>query len=61
MHDNDNSITHKPLGDDLRVESNFLPEGKVNVGITSGASTPDRIVEHVIQKLMNLSENNAIV
>ncbi|KGG11386.1 4-hydroxy-3-methylbut-2-enyl diphosphate reductase [Prochlorococcus sp. SS52] len=52
----ENTITHKPLGDDLRVESNFLPEGKINVGITSGASTPDRIVEHVIQKLINLSE-----
>ncbi len=52
----DNTITHKPLADDLKIESNFLPAGEVNVGITSGASTPDRIVEHVIQKLINLSE-----
>ena len=51
-----NSITHKPLGQDLVEEMNFLPEGPVNVGITSGASTPDRVVEHVIQKLMKLSE-----
>ncbi len=56
--ENDNTITHKPLSDDLKIESNFLPEGKVNVGITSGASTPDRIVEHVIQKLINLSQKN---
>jgi len=27
------------------------------VGITSGASTPDRAVEEVIEKLMQLSEN----
>ena len=53
----DNTITHKPLSDELTKESNFLPAGQVNVGITSGASTPDRIVEHVIQKLINLSEN----
>ncbi len=52
-----NTITHKPLSDELRTESNFLPDGEVNVGITSGASTPDRIVEHVIQKLINLADS----
>ena len=54
---NDNSITHKPLGEDLINENNFLPAGPVNVGITSGASTPDRVVEHVIEKLIDLSDN----
>ena len=54
----DNTITHKPLSDELTTEANFLPKGKVNVGITSGASTPDRIVEHVIQKLIHLSEKD---
>ena len=53
----DNSIKHKPLGEDLFIESNFLPAGSVNVGITSGASTPDRVVEHVIQKLIDLSSD----
>ena len=52
----DNSICHKPLGEELTTETNFLPPGPVNVGITSGASTPDRAVEEVIQKLMRLSE-----
>ncbi len=52
----DNSITHKPLGEDLLTEKNFLPNGKISVGITSGASTPDRVVEHVIRKLMGLSQ-----
>ncbi len=51
-----NTITHKPLGEELVVEENFLPDGEINVGITSGASTPDRVVEYVIQKLIGLSE-----
>ena len=51
-----NQIHHKPLGEELTIESNFLPPGPVSVGITSGASTPDRAVEEVIEKLMRLSE-----
>ena len=43
-----NDICHKPLGEDLTTEANFLPQGPVNVGITSGASTPDKVVEDVI-------------
>ena len=54
----DNSIEHKPLGQELIRELEFLPSGTVTVGITSGASTPDRVVEHVIQRLMSLSEEN---
>jgi 4-hydroxy-3-methylbut-2-enyl diphosphate reductase len=51
-----NSIEHKPLGGELTREAPFLPEGQIRVGITSGASTPDRVVEEVIQKLIGLSE-----
>ena len=51
------SFEHKPLGEELTVEALFLPSGPVTVGITSGASTPDRVVEHVIQRLIALSEN----
>ncbi|WP_320675220.1 4-hydroxy-3-methylbut-2-enyl diphosphate reductase [Prochlorococcus sp. MIT 1341] len=54
----ENSITHKPLGKEMVCEQNFLPEGDINVGITSGASTPDRVVEHVIQKIISLSEKS---
>ena len=54
----DNTICHMPLGGKLSTDKNFLPEGQVNVGITSGASTPDKVVEHVIEKLMTLSEKN---
>jgi 4-hydroxy-3-methylbut-2-enyl diphosphate reductase len=50
-----NRIEHKPLGGDLEVLDPFLPEGPIRVGITSGASTPDRVVEDVIQRLIGLT------
>ncbi len=52
----ENMIMHKPLGEEMVCESDFLPQGQVTVGITSGASTPDRIVEYVIQRIIALSE-----
>jgi len=58
--DLDNTITHMPLGQSLIKEDYFLPEGQICVGITSGASTPDRVVEHVIQKLIKLSEKKVL-
>ena len=56
----DNTITHMPLGESLITEGHFLPDGEVCVGITSGASTPDRVVEDVIQKIMMLSETKIL-
>jgi 4-hydroxy-3-methylbut-2-enyl diphosphate reductase len=50
-----NRIEHKPLGGELEVVQPFLPEGPVRVGITSGASTPDRVVEDIIQRLITLT------
>lgn len=49
-----NRIEHKPLHQDLQVQDNWLPDGKIVVGITSGASTPDRVVAHVIEKIFEL-------
>ena len=54
---NTNTVEHMPLSEALRTDEKFLPSGPVNVGITSGASTPDRVVEEVIGKLMQLSES----
>tara|TARA_B100001175_G_scaffold292248_1_gene277946 strand:- start:4760 stop:5959 length:1200 start_codon:yes stop_codon:yes gene_type:complete len=54
---NTNTVEHMPLSEALRTDAEFLPAGAVNVGITSGASTPDRVVEEVIGKLMKLSES----
>jgi 4-hydroxy-3-methylbut-2-en-1-yl diphosphate reductase len=50
-----NRIEHKPLGGELEVVDPFLPQGPIRVGITSGASTPDRVVEDVIQRLIALT------
>ena len=50
-----NTIFHKPLGSELIVKNNFLPEGEIKVGITSGASTPDKVVADVIEKLVEIA------
>lgn len=51
-----NCVEHKPLGGELTTMSPFLPQGPLRIGITSGASTPDRVVEGVIDRLLQLSE-----
>jgi 4-hydroxy-3-methylbut-2-enyl diphosphate reductase len=49
-----NQVEHKPLGRDLEVTHNWLPPGKIVVGVTSGASTPDKVVEDAIEKIFAL-------
>jgi 4-hydroxy-3-methylbut-2-en-1-yl diphosphate reductase len=49
-----NRIEHKPLHRDLEVQDNWLPAGEIVVGITSGASTPDKVVATVIEKIFAL-------
>ncbi|MBD2579517.1 4-hydroxy-3-methylbut-2-enyl diphosphate reductase [Oscillatoria sp. FACHB-1406] len=46
-----NRVEHKPLGCDLEVKENWLPEGEIVVGVTSGASTPDKVVEDAIARI----------
>ncbi|HEY9853382.1 MAG TPA: 4-hydroxy-3-methylbut-2-enyl diphosphate reductase [Leptolyngbyaceae cyanobacterium] len=53
IHSN-NRIEHKILHGDLVVEENWLPDGEIVVGITSGASTPDKVVEDAIEKIFQL-------
>jgi 4-hydroxy-3-methylbut-2-en-1-yl diphosphate reductase len=49
-------VEHKPLHRSLEVADNWLPDGKIVVGITSGASTPDKIVEAVIERIFALKK-----
>ncbi|HIK33463.1 MAG TPA: 4-hydroxy-3-methylbut-2-enyl diphosphate reductase [Oscillatoriales cyanobacterium M59_W2019_021] len=49
-----NRIEHKPLLKDLEVAENWLPDGEITIGVTSGASTPDRSVEETIEKIFAL-------
>jgi 4-hydroxy-3-methylbut-2-en-1-yl diphosphate reductase len=48
------SIEHRQLSGNLEITENWLPQGKIVVGITSGASTPDKVVEDVIEKIFAL-------
>jgi len=56
-----NRVEHKPLDGDLVVEENWIPDGPITVGITSGASTPDKVVEEVIEKIFALKAAPVLV
>jgi 4-hydroxy-3-methylbut-2-enyl diphosphate reductase len=56
-----NLIEHKPLDEDITTQTNWLPEGKLKIGITSGASTPDKVVEEVIAYIFNAKAKTAAV
>jgi 4-hydroxy-3-methylbut-2-enyl diphosphate reductase len=51
-----NRVEHKPLNADLVTESPWLPPGHLTIGITSGASTPDKVVEDIIEKLFAIKD-----
>jgi 4-hydroxy-3-methylbut-2-en-1-yl diphosphate reductase len=57
----DNRIEHKPLGKDLEIASDWLPTGKIVVGVTSGASTPDKVVEDAIERIFATKSSLAMV
>ena len=45
-------IHHKPAGGKHEVSTQgWLPDGPLTIGLTSGASTPDNLVERVIRRL----------
>ena len=49
-------IRHKPAGEPQEVTTpGWLPAGRVSVGLTSGASTPDNLVGAAIRRLEELS------
>jgi 4-hydroxy-3-methylbut-2-enyl diphosphate reductase len=47
------SIRHKPVGESVEIETTgWLPGGRpISVGLTSGASTPDNLVERAVRTL----------
>ncbi|MGL6343185.1 MAG: 4-hydroxy-3-methylbut-2-enyl diphosphate reductase, partial [Waterburya sp.] len=47
-------LEHKPLGQEITIAENWLPNGAITVGITSGASTPDKVVADVIERIFDL-------
>jgi 4-hydroxy-3-methylbut-2-enyl diphosphate reductase len=49
-----NRIEHKKLHSSLEVVEDWLPLGSIVVGITSGASTPDKVVSNVIENIFDI-------
>jgi len=53
-----NTIRHKLLHDqNCIVTDQWLPQGPITVGVTSGASTPDQVVAEVLTKVFDLRAN----
>jgi 4-hydroxy-3-methylbut-2-enyl diphosphate reductase len=45
-------IRHQPVGSKEEVTTTgWLPDAQIVVGLTSGASTPDNLVDQVIRRL----------
>ncbi|MBH8563348.1 4-hydroxy-3-methylbut-2-enyl diphosphate reductase [Nostoc sp. CENA67] len=56
-----NAVEHRQLNGDLVITENWLPKGEIVVGVTSGASTPDKVVEDVIEKIFALKATASVV
>ncbi|RCJ16076.1 4-hydroxy-3-methylbut-2-enyl diphosphate reductase [Nostoc sp. ATCC 43529] len=56
-----NSIEHRQLNGQLTITENWLPDGEIVVGITSGASTPDKVVEDVIERIFTFKSTATLV
>lgn len=54
-------IEHKPLNREIEIAENWLPDGPIVVGITSGASTPDKVVADVIERIFALKTPAPVV
>mmetsp|Transcript_109780 Transcript_109780/g.218025 ORF Transcript_109780/g.218025 Transcript_109780/m.218025 type:complete len:579 (+) Transcript_109780:72-1808(+) len=61
----ENTIQHKPLvtpvsvamaGEGLELSKSFVAPGALRIGVSSGASTPDNIVEECLKKILAIKQ-----
>ena len=49
-------IRHKPFGEEPIVSHDWLPRGPLTIGLTAGASTPNRAIGETIERVAALRE-----
>ncbi|MBE9190911.1 4-hydroxy-3-methylbut-2-enyl diphosphate reductase [Gloeocapsopsis crepidinum LEGE 06123] len=52
-----NRVEHRQLSGDLALTENWLPAGAIAIGVTSGASTPDKVVADIIQNIFDIKRS----
>lgn len=51
-----NKVMHKTAHGHMKETNNWIPDGPLVIGVTSGASTPDRAVEDVLDKVFQIRD-----
>jgi 4-hydroxy-3-methylbut-2-enyl diphosphate reductase len=51
-----NKVLHKTGWGELKETANWIPEGPLTIGVTSGASTPDKAVEEVLERIFKIKD-----
>ena len=57
----DNSVEWRDIHGDVQVTENFLPlDRPARIGITSGASTPDSVVQECLEQIVMIKKLAAV-